>query len=387
MMRLRLRLPETEVEGTARPEQCPYEGCDGRYFACHQQRCEKHLSDPDHEMVTVKRYKCLSCERTFRVYPRGVSNAQRSDRLKAIGVMLYVLGISYGGVADALEALGYQASKSSVYRDVQAAGEGVSRIRQHQGKRRVQVLSTDATYVVCNRSEVTIAVVLDALRGDVLEIELVDSESADNLRPFLRQMKTLFEVEVLLSDDQDSYKRVADDLGLEHGVCRRHINQNVAKTVAELGELALKTKDPPPPSVNRTVDEFLTDLEYVQLVVALRPRDGAKQLGDLLQQYQAAPPPAKGEKATFWYRFRMALLRWYDNWSRLTLDQRWNRTHDAELDGTNNVAERAIGWWIKERYRTMRTYKRLQSVRNVTNLITCLAANPNQDILEQLITA
>ena len=51
------------------------------------------------------------------------------------------------------------------------------------------------------------------------------------------------------------------------------------------------------------------------------------------------------------------------------------------------MAERAIGWWIKERYRTMRTYKRLQSVRNVTNLITCLAANPNQDILEQLITA
>jgi hypothetical protein len=24
------------------------------------------------------------------------------------------------------------------------------------------------------------------------------------------------------------------------------------------------------------------------------------------------------------------------------------------LDGTNNASERAIGWWIKERYRTMR---------------------------------
>lgn len=77
----------------------------------------------------------------------------------------------------------------------------------------------------------------------------------------------------------------------------------------------------------------------------------------------------------------------YDNCSRLTLDQRWNQAHDAKLDGTNNVAERAIGWWIKERYRTMRTYKRLQSVRNVTNLITCLAASPQQDILERLIAA
>lgn len=163
MMRLRMRLPETEVESAERPEACPYEGCEGRYFSCHQQRCDKPLSDPDHDIVRVKRYRCLSCGRTFRVYPRGVSNAQRSERTKAIGVMLYVLGISYGGVADALEALGYQGSKSTVYRDVQAAGEAVHRIRQSQGERRVQVMSTDATYVLCNRCEVTIAVAVDAL--------------------------------------------------------------------------------------------------------------------------------------------------------------------------------------------------------------------------------
>lgn len=66
-------------------------------------------------------------------------------------------------MADALEALGYQGSKSTVYRDVQAAGEAVHRIRQSQGERRVQVMSTDATYVLCNRCEVTIAVAVDAL--------------------------------------------------------------------------------------------------------------------------------------------------------------------------------------------------------------------------------
>jgi len=39
------------------------------------------------------------------------------------------------------------------------------------------------------------------------------------------------------------------------------------------------------------------------------------------------------------------------------------------LDGTNNATERAIGWWIKERYRTMRGYKRTQSALNVSRLI------------------
>jgi len=40
------------------------------------------------------------------------------------------------------------------------------------------------------------------------------------------------------------------------------------------------------------------------------------------------------------------------------------------LDGTNNADERAIGWWVKERYRTMRDYKREQSVLKVSRLIT-----------------
>ncbi|MGD0613145.1 MAG: hypothetical protein ABSB41_16725 [Anaerolineales bacterium] len=36
---------------------------------------------------------------------------------------------------------------------------------------------------------------------------------------------------------------------------------------------------------------------------------------------------------------------------------------------TNNADERAIGWWVKERYRSMRGYKREQSVLNVSRLI------------------
>ena len=39
------------------------------------------------------------------------------------------------------------------------------------------------------------------------------------------------------------------------------------------------------------------------------------------------------------------------------------------VDGTNNGCERAIGWWDKERYRTMRGYKRPQSVVNVSLLL------------------
>ena len=134
-MRIRQRLPKVVQTEWAEPEGCPAEDCQGKYFKVHQRQCTKQLLDPDHGRVTARRYQCMSCKRTFRVYPRGVSRAQRSDRLKGIGIMFYVLGLSYGGVEDALAALGWAGSKSSTYRDVRGAGEAVQRIQQAQGAR------------------------------------------------------------------------------------------------------------------------------------------------------------------------------------------------------------------------------------------------------------
>lgn len=384
-MRLRLRLPEVRPDEYRVPLACPY-GCGGRYFALHQ-RYAKEVGDPTCPQVEVRRYKCVRCGRSFRVHPTGVGRHHRSQRLRGIGVMLYVLGLSYGGVADALAAFGWAGSKSSVYRDVQAAGAAVERLRRLQPTRRVQIVSADATYVVCRSQEVTIAVAVDALAGDVLDVELVDSESAESLRAFLTQLQAEYGMEVLVSDDHDGYKVLSDDLGLAHSICRAHVNRNVARLVAELAEEALQTTDPPPPGVQSDPATVLDDLEHLQLLIALRPHDGATQLQRYLQRYQAAPPPAKGQKATFWYRLRLALLRWLTQWPRLTYDQQWNRSHPNQprLDGTNNVAERAIGTWIKERYRTMRTFKRTASVRNLAQLIPFLAATTDQHTLAALL--
>src|SRR5437868_11605060 len=101
-MRLRVRLPEVRPDEYAVPLSCPY-GCGGHYFALHERR-RKVLSDPTYPEVKVRRYKCLTCRRSFRVNPVGVSahhRAQRApERLRGIGILLYVLGLSYGGVVD-----------------------------------------------------------------------------------------------------------------------------------------------------------------------------------------------------------------------------------------------------------------------------------------------
>jgi len=121
-MRLNVRLPRVEPEREDAPEECPDAGCGGRHFRAHGIRGEpKALRDPQISELVAYRYRCLKCGRIFRSYPGGVTRGQQSDRLKAISVLLCVLGLSHGAVEDLLTALGVPLAKVTVYENVQGA--------------------------------------------------------------------------------------------------------------------------------------------------------------------------------------------------------------------------------------------------------------------------
>ncbi len=54
---------------------------------------------------------------------------------------------------------------------------------------------------------------------------------------------------------------------------------------------------------------------------------------------------------------------------RPTQHRSWKGPKGETLDGTNNASERAIGWWIKERYRSMRGYKVPENAVKVSRLL------------------
>jgi transposase-like protein len=347
------------------PEECPYEGCAGHFFKQHGVRGEeKAIRDLKYAQVKSFRYRCVRCNRTFRVYPQGVSSAQQTDRLKAITVLLYALGLSYGAVEDFVTALGMAMSKTAVYYNVQEAGIA-SRSRQQAavaggGKR--AVIGSDGTYLKVKGEKVCIQVVVDDQNGDLLGLDIVVSENGEEIRKVVEKVAEQVDAEVLVTDDLDAYKSVADELGLDHQICRGHVKRNVddwAETVLK----QLKKKEPLPESVESSTERLQEDVQTIQQLVRERPPDAPDSLEEMYYRYMAAPVPKKGERHTVWYRMRMRITRLWENWDRLTLDQRRD-----DLDGTNNSSERLIGWWIKERYRTMRGYKRTESIRNVVTL-------------------
>src|SRR3712207_2025407 len=109
-VRLKLLPPPLQPEVYPEVRGCPHPGCGGRHVQLRQ-LVRKPVRDTAVSEVVARRYGCLRCGRTFRLYPAGVSHDQTTARLKGVAVMFYVLGMSYGAVATAMAALGFPLSQ------------------------------------------------------------------------------------------------------------------------------------------------------------------------------------------------------------------------------------------------------------------------------------
>jgi len=369
-MRLQLILPQVKASEVAVPEVCPHRGCRGRHFRLRQ-RVRKPLRDTVYREVLVDRYQCLGCGRSFRVYPLGVSRDQISLRVKGLGVMLYLLGLSYGAASLALEALGVYMCKSRVYDAVQETAERVPGLERRAvfGGGHTSALGSDVTTVKCGGRWLPIGVTVDAVSGLVLTVDPLPGEDAETLKAWLEPIAKAVGAELLVSDDADGFKTVADELALGHQVCKSHVKRNTLAMTEQLKGRAAKDEDGSLAAIEVRGERAVADLERLeQLIQSRRPQD-VGELEEMHLRYVRAAPPRQGESASLAYRLRLLFLDRWNLWARLTRYRSWRGSQGETIDGSNNACERGIGWWIKERYRTMRGYKRPRSALNVSRLL------------------
>ncbi|HZQ05977.1 MAG TPA: hypothetical protein VFD70_05315 [Anaerolineae bacterium] len=233
-MHLCVRLPKVLPDQILPPAKCPLKkgrrACQGRHFKLHQVVCRKPLRDTKYSEVLCHRYRCLKCHGSFRMYPQGVSNDHLSQRLQALSVLLYILGLSYQGVADLLESLEQPISKGTAYNNVQAAGTRAHRLRKERERElagKVQVWGADLTHVKCNGKDTLVAVATAILTGEPITFDILEAAAALRVEQWLHELARVLGTESLVTDDADGLKTVADHLGLKHQICRAHVNRNV----------------------------------------------------------------------------------------------------------------------------------------------------------------
>jgi hypothetical protein len=338
----------------------------------------KSVRDTVYQEVTARRYECLRCGQTFRVYPVGITGDQISLRLKGLAVLFYLMGLSYGAVALVLSALGHPLGKTAAYAAVQAAGEKVAGLRREEvrvstARLLVAALGADLTSVKCHGAWLTVGVTTDALAGTTLSIDILENGEADTLRAWVQEVAEAVQAEVLVTDDADGFKTAADDNGLKHQVCKAHVVRNTEAWHAAMQPELAHDRDGSLAAIGVTPAQALADNdELLRLMHERQPSPEADaKLAEIAMHYaQAASPRKLGQdKQTVAYRMRLFSLDRWNLWQRLTLYRTWQGPADQRLDGTNNATERAIGWRVKERYRSMRGYKQEPSALGISRLI------------------
>ncbi len=369
-MRLQIVLPKVNPEAIEVPTRCAYAGCRGRKFHLRQQ-VAKALRDTVYHQVLVQRYQCLKCKRTFRVYPEGTTHAQTSQRVKGLAVMLYLLGLSYGATSLALEALGVYVCKSRVYDAVQEAAKLVPGLKREQVFAGVKTpaLAGDLTSVKCKGQWLPLGITVDAISGLALTIDALPAEDSKALKKWIEPIATSVGATVLVTDDADGFKTVADEVGVQHQVCKAHVLRNTETLIERYQPLLARDADGSLQAIGVSPEQAAADLMRLGELVKSRQREQATEVEAMHRRYLAAAPPQEGEHQSLAYRLRLLFLDRWNLWHRLTRYRQWKGPRGETLDGTNNACERAIGWWIKERYRSMRGYKVPENAVRVSRLL------------------
>jgi transposase-like protein len=279
-------------------------------------------------------------------------------------VLLWCLGLSYQKVAATLWALGVPLVKASAYNYVRRAGRAALKLHRKSRNGSFRLVGMDTTVYKVRGHKTIAAYVTDALSGQTLWIEFLDSEDAQALAECLHRAVGN-DVQLLVTDEAEAYKQVADKVGAEHQLCQTHFKKAFHNRTKRL----LGDASGGHPAADRTLRKDLKHLRrFVRAGKPLTVRliSAARRL---LPRYLAARPPRPSQRACPHYRMRLLLNELteygYDLFSyRRYKDPKGNYL----LDGTNNVTERAIGLDGKIRYRAMRGANSKTSLRTVLYL-------------------
>lgn len=346
-MKIRLVIPAVNTRPTTRPQACRY--C-GHWHLHRHGPATKPLRDHRQSAVTVERYRCCGCGRTFRHYPDGVTARDQSQRTVVLAALLYGLGLSCHAAAHVLGALEVVVCGMTVWRDAQAAGAA---LRKTRPSGQVQVLGVDETVYRVKGEETIVGLVTNGQSGLPLDFTVLGSTDQETFERWLAPYVQQYGVEVIVSDEHASYGVVAANLGLEQQLCLTHVRKAVTKRrKAILAQARQAWSDA------QQIEQLARELAQIRQLVRDLPATGHRELERIHRRYLHAAQPGKGEQASVAYRMRMLTLDLWNHWDKLRL---YLRRPELHLDGTNNGTERAIGK-SKVRYKTMRGYKSLDGL-------------------------
>src|SRR5438046_8206289 len=245
--------------------------------------------------------------------------SRRAPRVKGLVVMLYLLGLSYVATSLALEALGVSLCKSRIYDAVQEAAKRVPGLKRDQvfAGVRTPALGGDLTSVKCKGEWLPLGITVDPISGLALTIDALAAQDIKTLQDWIEPIAKSVGATVLVTDDADGFKTVADEVGVQHQVCKAHVLRNTEALIERYQPLVAKDADGSLAAIGVSPQQATADLTRLGQLVKSRQKEQATELETMHRRYLEAAPPREGEHQSLAYRLRLLFLDRWNLWPRL----------------------------------------------------------------------
>lgn len=324
------------VEGVLKLERrCPH--CGRNNGRIHSAVRHRSISDLKARSLPQRRMRCPWCQTTWTLRAAGVeAGCQRSRRLVGLGVMLYMLGLSYRGVQQFLPLLDCRGGKSSIERDVTDAGLAAHALHDQAPKMQVRVLGVDGTGAAMAGRDAGVLFFVAIDTGQLVGVQPVHEEQTEPVRRHVRRVMAQVHAQELRTDEHSVYEGIVPQE--RHRLCLTHWRKSKGKRAFDLHRQAV-------------AEEAVLEAQTMEELLALlreRPRAPTvpEELGCLVRRYINA---RKG-------------LPWKVNQLLQHVERTWEKVSEDPHDPTNNATERMIGLTLKIRAKTMRGFKAMHKV-------------------------
>lgn len=282
--------------------------------------------------ISQRRMKCPYCKTTWTIRSEGVADGkQRTDRLIAIGAVLYMFGLSYRSIENFLSILDCRAGKSTIERDVAVAGQKAKQLHFTAPRMRVRVLGVDGTGARMAGRNAGLLFFVDTDKGKLISVEAVNERDADKVRKHVWQVMRQVGAEQLRTDELHVYDKIVPQ-GF-HTICLAHWRKSKCRRAWQLYR-QLKAE-----GMGFEASDMLRLLELLKQEP--RPPNLPEAVEKLVRRY------INCRKGTLW-KVNQLLQH---------IERSWEDVSGDGFDRTNNATERIIGLDYKIRAKTTRGFK------------------------------
>lgn len=308
---------------------CPH--CARHGGRIHSGVWQRSIEDIRVLTIAQQRMRCAFCGTTWTIRAEGVGDGrQHSDRLRAVGVFLYMLGLSYRGVDRFAHSLDWRTSKSAVERDVGEAGQQAKTLHEQASPMRVRILGTDGTRAKMAGENGGMLFFVDIERQRLVCVEPVQETDAKKVREHIQRVMEQTGAQELRTDELSVYEHTGTP---EHTVCLAHWLKSKCRQAWELARLF---------EAEGMAYEAQTMRELIELLHRYR---GSAQLPEEMERLVRR-----------FINCREGLL-WKASQLLQPIERTWSSVSRDPTDPTNNTTERIIGLTYKIRAKTMRGFK------------------------------